>query len=318
MTTESTPARFAGGHHARGTGRQACPRLAVGSAHYRQTFSDLSVGGPVCVIVGQSAKMTRFHEAGSQYLCDGKRIFQGEMDRMTSESISHGRTPPFADDHVLAGCEASIDSLRECGQLFWNRGWSVGTSSNYSVVTSRDPLELVITASGKDKGRLQRDEFVRIGAGGRPVQEGQPKSSAETLLHVVVAEECEDAGAILHTHSVWGTLLSGHFYGQGGFDIEGYEMLKGLEGITTHEHVSWMTIFDNTQDIPTLAEEVRMKLVEPTNPIPHGFLIRQHGLYTWGKTVDDARRHIEILEFLFECVARRLMLNGVLQPGAVV
>src|SRR5436309_7071536 len=86
---------------------------------------------------------------------------------------------------ALIGLDAQIDALRDVGAMLWQRGWSVGTSSNYSVVVNREPLELLITASGKDKGRLTRADFVRIGASGRPTTDGQPKSSAETLLHVV-------------------------------------------------------------------------------------------------------------------------------------
>ena len=83
-------------------------------------------------------------------------------------------------------------------------------------------------------------------------------------------------------------------------------MLKGLEGTPSHETKHWIPIFENTQDIPKLAAEVRERLDDPTKPMSHGFLIRKHGLYTWGKDVFAARRHIEVYEFLFECVARRL------------
>lgn len=204
----------------------------------------------------------------------------------------------------LANHEVLLDQLIECGQLFHSRGWSVGTSSNYSAVLSNDPVELIVTASGKDKGRLGRLDFVHIGADGNPIEPDQPKSSAETMLHVVLAEQ-NDIGCILHTHSVWGTLLSDHFFEDGGFEIEGFEMLKGLEGVKTHEHNHWLPIFENTQDIPALAELVRERLSDPMEPMTHGFLIRKHGLYTWGKDVFSARRHIEIYEFLFECIARK-------------
>ena len=207
-----------------------------------------------------------------------------------------------------AGLDSQIEALRECGQVFWQRGWSVGTSSNYSAVISRNPVALVVTASGIDKGRLSRGDFVRVGEDGQPVIEGQPKSSAETMLHVMLARR-EGVGAILHTHSVWATLLSDLFAGEGGFEITGYEMLKGLEGVTTHEHVEYVPIFENTQDIPALADEVEDRLFSGKTDFIHGFLIRQHGLYTWGKTVDEARRHVEIYEFLFECIARRMQMQ---------
>lgn len=202
-----------------------------------------------------------------------------------------------------------IDALRDCGAYFWNRGWSLGTSSNYSVVLQREPLELLVTASGKDKGRLTREDFVRVGADGKPTAPGQPKSSAETLLHVVAAQQ-PNVGAVLHTHSVYGTLLSDYFGDQGGFEISGFEMLKGLDGVTTHEHTQWVPIFENTQHIPDLAEQVQAAFASTEKPLRHGYLIRRHGLYTWGRDLEEARRQIEIFEFLFEVLVRRMMLTG--------
>ncbi|MCA9165003.1 MAG: methylthioribulose 1-phosphate dehydratase [Planctomycetales bacterium] len=226
-----------------------------------------------------------------------------------------GDTAPLTGP--LTGCESAVDGLRDFGRMAWQRGWSLGTSSNYSVVASRDPLELIVTASGMDKGHLQRGDFVRVGDDCRPTVEGQPKSSAETWLHVVAARQPE-IGAVLHTHSIWSTLLSDFFFDQGGFEIEGYEMLKGLAGITTHETSIWVEVFDNTQDIPALAERVAERFDNAERPLRHGYLIRRHGLYTWGRDLAEARRHIEIFEFLFECVARRLMLTGQLPVGAAV
>ena len=212
-------------------------------------------------------------------------------------------------DHPLAGHVELIDQLRDCGQLFHSRGWSVGTSSNYSIVLANDPVELIVTASGKDKGRLERCDFVHVGADGQPLESDQPKSSAETMLHVVLAEQ-PGIGCILHTHSVWGTLLSDHFFEDGGIEIAGYEMLKGLEGIKTHDTTHWLPIFENTQDIPVLAEQVRACLTDMDQPLTHGFLIRKHGLYAWGRDGFTARRHVEIYEFLLECIARKMTLNA--------
>ena len=208
------------------------------------------------------------------------------------------------ESHPLSGHEEIIDEIRECGRLFHGRGWSVGTSSNYSAVLSNNPVELIVTASGKDKGRLTRKDFVHIGSDGNPIEEDQPKSSAETMLHVVLGA-LDGIGCILHTHSVWGTLLSDHFFEAGGIEITGYEMLKGLEGIKTHEATHWIPVFENTQDIPELAGQVQQCLSGLDQPMTHGFLIRRHGLYTWGRDVFSARRHVEIYEFLFEIIARR-------------
>ena len=219
----------------------------------------------------------------------------------------------LATDHPLSGLEAQIDTLREVGQFFYERGWSMGSSSDYSVVIGREPFELLITANGNDNGRLTRNDFVRVDSQGKPVLPNQPNASTETLLHVALAQQ-PDLGAVLHTHSVWATVLSDLFRREGGFEIEGYDMLKGLAGVPTHEYTAWIHIFENTQRIPWLINQVRDQLISADRSLLHGFLIRRHGLYTWGRDLEEARRHVEIFEFLFECVARRLTL-AVSQPA---
>lgn len=198
---------------------------------------------------------------------------------------------------------ARVEALRGIGRLFHHRGWSWATSSNYSVLLTRSPFRLLITASGRDKGRLGPDDFVVVDEAGRPVAPGMPKPSAETLLHTVLAAR-PDVGAVLHTHSVWGTILSDLHGDRGELVIEGYEMLKALPGVATHEHRHRIEIFPNTQDIPDLAARLRPWLDTPGNAASAGFLMRRHGLYTWGRTLADALRHIEALEFLFEVVGR--------------
>lgn len=212
--------------------------------------------------------------------------------------------PPAAD---------AVDRLRAIGREFHGRGWSLGTSSNYSVVASRDPLELLITVSGKDKSALGRDDFVRVDAAGSPIDGSGKKSSAETLLHCLLAEMIPSVGAVLHTHSVWSTILSGDALSRGSLRIEGYEMLKGLDGIGTHDTFEEVPIFANSQDMHELSRRIRTRFEaadwsNPQRPPFHGFLLSRHGLYTWGRDLAEARRHVEIHEFLFECVARARML----------
>jgi methylthioribulose-1-phosphate dehydratase len=202
---------------------------------------------------------------------------------------------------------SAIDGLRAAGAYFHQRGWSLGTSSNYSVVIGRDPFRLLVTASGKHKERLGPTDFVVLDAAGKLVSGAPERPSAEVALHLMLGQR-PGVGSILHTHSVWGTLLSDRYGSEGGFAIEGFEMLKGLDGVKTHEHRQWVEIFPNTQDIPDLARRVAARLDDPNNPLRHGFLIERHGLYTWGRDLEEATRHIEIFEFLFEVVGRRLSL----------
>jgi len=195
--------------------------------------------------------------------------------------------------------------LAAIGRRFYARDWVLGTSGNFSAVVSDRPLRLAITASSAHKGLLTRREFlvideqgdVRRGRGARP--------SAETRLHLEIVK-ARRAAAVLHTHSVWGTILSDFHANDRGLTLQGYEMLKGLDGVTTHEHREWIPIIDNDQDMIRLSGVVRAMLVE--DPRTHAFLLRGHGLYTWGKSVAEAERHVEILEFLLETVGRRSRL----------
>ena len=196
--------------------------------------------------------------------------------------------------------------LIEVGRRFDARGWVLGTSGNFSVVLGRDPLRLAITSSGTSKGELTPGEILEIDAKGQLVARSgrRPqtrKPSAEAQLHVEIVR-ARGAGAVLHTHSMWSTLLSDKHQAAQGLAIEGYEMLKGLEGVTTHEHREWVPILENDQDMARLGLAVREMLSR--HPSVHAFLLRRHGMYTWGNSLPQAVRHVEIVEFLLEAVAR--------------
>jgi methylthioribulose-1-phosphate dehydratase len=198
------------------------------------------------------------------------------------------------------------EHLTQLGREFHMRGWALGTSGNFSAVVNRDPLRIAITASSLDKSRLSPENILEVDGEGNVTSATAGKPSAETLLHIAIVRSL-GAGAVLHTHSVWSTILSDYHLGHGGFFIEGYEMLKGLDGVVTHEHREWIPILENSQDMKALAAETTRTLQEC--PKAHGFLIRRHGMYTWGKDLTEAARHVEILEFLLESVGRRQMME---------
>ncbi len=196
--------------------------------------------------------------------------------------------------------------IAEVGEEFYRRGWVLGTSGNFSAVSSLDPFLLSITASGADKGALTPGDVLQIDASGG-IKLGQGKPSDETRLHLAVIRE-RRAGAVLHTHSVWSTLLSDAFAKQQQLVIDGFEMLKGLSGVKTHEHHETLPIIENSQDMEALADALEDVLKR--YPCCHGVMLRGHGLYTWGQDLPEARRHVEILEFLLEVVGRRHFANG--------
>jgi methylthioribulose-1-phosphate dehydratase len=192
--------------------------------------------------------------------------------------------------------------LADVGRRFYARHWVLGTSGNFSAVATRTPLALVITASGAHKGHLTGRDFLRVGGDGHVAGRRSGRPSAETALHLEIVA-ARAAGAALHTHSAWATLVSDLHADRNDLVLHGYEMLKGLSGVTTHAHREWVPIVENDQDMTRLGHAVRRLLAD--DPAIPAFLIRGHGLYTWGAAVEDAERHVEVLEFLFEVTGRR-------------
>src|SRR5215217_5863698 len=138
---------------------------------------------------------------------------------------------------------------------FYARGWLLGTSGNLSAVVQREPLRLAMSPSGVDKGELSAGQLLSIDENARVVSEHGGKPSDESLLHIRIVKE-RGTGVVLHTHSVWNTILSDLYAHDGGVTLEGYEMLKGLEGVHTHEHSEWLPVIENAQNMPELARLV--------------------------------------------------------------
>ena len=191
--------------------------------------------------------------------------------------------------------------LIAAGQFFHTRGWVPATSSNFSARLGAE--EMLITSSGQHKGRLDDNGFLRADLQGMSLEDGK-RPSAETGLHTLMYRRDPAVGSVLHTHSVNATVLSMRLEQ---VVFEGYEVQKAFPGVVTHESRVVIPVFPNSQDIAALAVDVGAYLDE--HPQTVGYLIRGHGLYTWGATVADTVRHIEALEFLFECVYRQQLLE---------
>ena len=201
---------------------------------------------------------------------------------------------------------SAASDLTRVGRRFYQRGWVLGTSGNFSVVLSQSPFRLAITASAVHKGTLLSTQILTLNAEARVHgRRTSYRPSAETALHLEIIRK-RGAGAVLHTHSVWSTLLSDLHSASGGLRIANYEMLKGLSGVTTHEHEEMIPILENDQDMARLSARLGATLDE--YPSAKAILLRRHGLYTWGSTLTEAERHIEILEFLFEAIGRTTTL----------
>ncbi len=193
-----------------------------------------------------------------------------------------------------------ISELIEIGRLLHSRGWLPASGGNLSVRFEDE--RVLITASGSHKGHLTREDFVVVNLKGE-VLEGSKKPSAETELHLLVYRVFPEVKSVLHVHSINSTLISR--MAQEDIRLEGYELLKAFEGIKTHETSISVPVFENSQDMEELSKRIEKKLREEK---VYGFLLRSHGLYTWGKSIREAYIRLEAFEFLFECELRLMRL----------
>ncbi|MGK7915332.1 MAG: methylthioribulose 1-phosphate dehydratase [Prochloraceae cyanobacterium] len=205
-------------------------------------------------------------------------------------------------DHPLR--KQKIDELRAIADWIGSRGWCPATGGNFS--SRLDENYCLVTASGVDKTALQENDFLLIDLTGK-VHAGQKKPSAETPLHTTLYTLAEAIDTVLHTHTVSATVLSTYFQDRNSLIFHGYEMQKSLSAVTTHEAKVCLPIFNNNQNIPLLAEELKQRWHQEA--FSHGFLVRGHGLYAWGTSVSEAKRHLEGLEFLLSCELNRMLLE---------
>jgi methylthioribulose-1-phosphate dehydratase len=175
-------------------------------------------------------------------------------------------------------------------------GWTPATSSNFSMRLDNELA--AITISGRDKGKLGRDDIMIVDMEGKAVGTAA-RPSAETELHTQIYRRYPAMGVVLHTHSRTQSVASRLFSKDGVVRLEGWELQKAIAGQTTHESTLEIPVFPNTQHMPELVARVDAWL-DAGKPL-YAYLIDGHGIYTWGRDMPETRRHLEALEFLLGC-----------------
>jgi methylthioribulose-1-phosphate dehydratase len=204
--------------------------------------------------------------------------------------------------------ESAVTEIIAVGRRLDARGLAAATSGNYSLRVSDD--RIAITVSGSHKGRLRAADVMLVDGEGRSLDNRTP--SAETPLHVQLYGLYPHVQAILHVHSVAAVALTRWWPEATLLPLEGYEMLKALPGITTHEARVNIPVFDNSQNIPALARSIAARLAD--GPPPPGYLIRGHGMNAWGRSLDEAERVLEALEYLLACELQTQQLRSTKRP----
>jgi methylthioribulose-1-phosphate dehydratase len=183
------------------------------------------------------------------------------------------------------------DAIVAVGRWLDGKGWAPATSGNYSA--RLDDGSIAVTVSGRHKGRLTREDVMRVDAEGVSLDGKKP--SAETALHLALYRLFPACGAVLHSHSATAVGLSRATPGAG-YTFTGHEMLKALPGIATHETSVVLPIVPNSQDMAVLDAAITPQLLVPGAIA--AYLIRSHGLYGWGQDMAEAERVIEAVEWM--------------------
>jgi methylthioribulose-1-phosphate dehydratase len=190
----------------------------------------------------------------------------------------------------------ATDLIIAAGNRLDQRGLAPATAGNYSVRLADGTL--AVTVSGAHKGRLVPDQIMRVSPEGVPLDDKRP--SAETLLHCLIYALDPSAGAILHTHSIAGVVLSRALAGADAIILSGYELLKVYPGTGTHDISIAMPLVENSQDMVALADHLR-PILAAQKPLLPAFYIRGHGLYAWGPMMHAAENIVEGSEYLLAC-----------------
>lgn len=175
-------------------------------------------------------------------------------------------------------------------------GYTPATSGNYSTRLNSNCL--AVTRSGVHKRDLTPADLMVVDLDGRALSEGKP--SAETLLHCQLYRLDADIGAVLHIHSPAATVISRIHAQAGEVRLVGYELIKALAGRTTHDDEIRISVLPNDQDMARLAQKVEP--LWPNMKAAWAYLIAGHGMYVWGRDLNEAARHLEAIQFMLDCV----------------
>jgi methylthioribulose-1-phosphate dehydratase len=185
---------------------------------------------------------------------------------------------------------------------FYHLGWASGTGGGISL---KEGGRIYMAPSGVQKERLlPEDIFVLDEEGtikeepGRGIQLSQ---CAPLFMH---AYRMRNAGAVLHSHSIHANLVTQLF--KKNFRIQGMEMQKGLEGYGAFDSLE-VPIIENTAHERDLADSLGQAIRD--NPKTHAVLVRNHGVYVWGRDWKQAKTQAECYDYLFEAAGRMKQLG---------
>ncbi len=202
---------------------------------------------------------------------------------------------------ISAQDNEEMKKLASLVRVLNSQGHNPATSGNYSIRSKTTPAIALVSESRIDKSKFSENNFLPMDINSRLLHTGFDICgripSDETDIHLSIYQ-VTNASCVLHSHILDALLFADLFQDLPYATISGLELLKGFKGVLTHETALKIPCFHNTQDIKTLSEEIKPTII--SEPFTFGLLLRGHGLYAWGESVEDAKRHLEVFEYVFK------------------
>lgn len=182
---------------------------------------------------------------------------------------------------------------------WYAKGYCPATSSNFSFKFKE---HFLISRSGVDKQYFEKKDFLICNLNGEVLESfyEHSKPSAETILHLGLYRKYPKIGCVIHTHSINAILLAERF--EESLLFKDQEILKAFSQKMTHDTELSIPIVENSQDLQTINEKIIPRL---DDSIP-AYIIRRHGIYIWGESILEAKKHLEALEYMFEYNLKRV------------
>jgi L-fuculose-phosphate aldolase len=185
------------------------------------------------------------------------------------------------------------NEIVEFGRLLYKQKLVSGSDGNLSVRLDDD--RIIVTPSGLAKGRLSAENIVTVDINGKKLQ-GSLNPSSEIAMHTFVYQNREDISACVHSHAPFAT----------SFAVAGIELTEDI----LPEVVLFVGGIPLTEYAPPGTDAVP-KSLEPHIENNNAFLLRNHGLLTIGRSLEEAYNRHEIVEHYARIVHLARQLGNV-------
>jgi methylthioribulose-1-phosphate dehydratase len=193
--------------------------------------------------------------------------------------------------------QANRELVCELCRGFYQLGWASGTGGGISI---KEGGRIYMAPSGVQKERLRPEDIFVLDESGRVQEEpGGGITLSQCAPLFMHAYQIRQAGAVLHSHSIHAMLATRLFKDR--FRIQGLEMQKGLQGYGAFDTLE-VPIIENTAQERDLADSLAQAIRD--HPKTHAVLVRNHGVYVWGRDWKQAKTQAECYDYLFQAAGR--------------